>query len=1128
MKNKVIILIVAMVAMMMSAIAQNFPFPQHVTYGAGIKPNNVSQATMDNTVSNYWNLYKARYVKSAGGSPTRYYIAYNADGGGDTGASTVSEAHGYGMVFEAYFGDKTHFDGMYWYYKDHPSQNNSWLMAWQQNTSFQDINGADSATDGDMDIAYALLLADKQWGSAGTINYKHEATNMINALMQSDVNQSQWTLRLGDWATTGTSQGFAYSTSTRPSDFMLDHCQSYYEATGDGRWTNVYNKIITIINQIFNNNSPGTGLVCDFVVLNGSTYQPAPANFLEGSTDPQYGYNSCRTPWRFPTDYLLRGGNPGHLKEMRRMNGWIKNKSGGNASNIFPGYTLSGTALDTSYTDSSFTSPFGVCAMTDSTNQTWLNTLWTWNAGRGVGADDAYFGNSIKIMSMLVMAGNWWKPIYNAPPPPDFTLSSTPASSTVVSGGSTSYTSTVTAVNGFNSSVSFSVTGVPGGATASFSPTSVTGSGSTTLTVNSGSAAAGSYTLLIKGTSGSLVHSNSVTLVISDFNVTLTPTSNTVTQGDSASYTVTIGSVNGFNGSVDLTAAGLPANANGNFSATPVTAPGTSTLTIDTTTNTATGTATITVTGTSGTLSHSDSSTLTVNPAQSGGALPAGWTDADIGAVGVAGSASYDSASSTFTLNGSGNDIWSTADAFNYASESDTGDITVVARVLTVENTSGWAKAGVMVRESTAAGAAYVGLYVTPSNGVSMQFRPATGATAIDLGRQAGPTAPYWVKLVRSGNTFTGFSSTDGNTWTQVAATNVTMASGVLAGLADCAHANTTLCTATYDNVSVTAGNPPPPQQYFEAEGVAYVTNGATATLNTDTNASGGQWILFNGTASGQYIEYTLPNVPAGTYDLTLLYKQNTTRGIVSLTVDDVKLDSDLDQYGASSYTQKDFGLITFTATGNHTVRLTLTGKNASSTGFTVSADAFQLAPVSQSWLDADIGAVGLAGSFSQSSGTYTIAGSGSDIWTTGDQFHYAWQNVSGDVDVVARVASEQQTSSFAKAGVMIRESLATNSIEASVLLTPTNGVALEVRPTTGAATINVSGWVKGPVAPQYVKLSRVGSTFTASYSADGATWTSLASTNVTMHVGATAGMAVTAHNNAALNTATFDNVSLQ
>jgi len=100
-----------------------------------------------------------------------------------------------------------------------------------------------------------------------------------------------------------------------------------------------------------------------------------------------------------------------------------------------------------------------------------------------------------------------------------------------------------------------------------------------------------------------------------------------------------------------------------------------------------------------------------------------------------------------------------------------------------------------MFSNSTAANSAYVGLYVTPSNGVSLQLRPSTGAAAVDMGRQTGLKAPYWVKLVRSGNTFTGFSSPDGSTWTQVASTNVSLATSGLAGLAVCAHNNTALNT---------------------------------------------------------------------------------------------------------------------------------------------------------------------------------------------------------------------------------------------------------------------------------------------------------------------------------------------
>src|SRR5205814_2283809 len=102
----------------------------------------------------------------------------------------------------------------------------------------------------------------------------------------------------------------------------------------------------------------------------------------------------------------------------------------------------------------------------------------------------------------------------NAQPVPDFTLSASPASQTVTTGNSTSYTVSVGAINGFGGSVGLSVSGVPSGATATFSPASVSGSGSSTLTVASGTAAASSYTLTITGTSGSLTHSATVTLVV--------------------------------------------------------------------------------------------------------------------------------------------------------------------------------------------------------------------------------------------------------------------------------------------------------------------------------------------------------------------------------------------------------------------------------------------------------------------------------------------------------------------------------------------------------------------------------------------------------------------------------------
>ncbi|MFU1793732.1 glycosyl hydrolase family 8 [Paenibacillus azoreducens] len=374
----------------------NKPFPQHTTYTSGtIKPNNVSQSTMDSAVQSKWDSWKSAYLKPAGTG--KYYVKYQSNG------DTVSEAHGYGMLATVLMAGydsnaQVYFDGLYKYYKEHPSDNNPYLMAWKQNSSFQNIEGADSATDGDMDIAYSLLLADKQWGSSGSINYLQAAKDMINAIMQSDVNQAQWTLRLGDWATDS-----KYKDATRPSDFMLNHMKGFQAATGDSRWNNVIDKTYTIINSIYNNYSSSTGLLPDFVVLSGGAYKPAPADFLEGANDGNYEYNSCRTPWRITTDYLITGDNRA-LNQLNQMNTWIKGKVSSNPSSVKDGYKLNGSVVG-SYNSGAFYAPFGVSAMTSSANQSWLNSVWSKTAGS---SNEGYYEDSIKLFSMIMMSGNWW------------------------------------------------------------------------------------------------------------------------------------------------------------------------------------------------------------------------------------------------------------------------------------------------------------------------------------------------------------------------------------------------------------------------------------------------------------------------------------------------------------------------------------------------------------------------------------------------------------------------------------------------------------------------------------------------------------------------------------------------
>jgi hypothetical protein len=199
---------------------------------------------------------------------------------------------------------------------------------------------------------------------------------------------------------------------------------------------------------------------------------------------------------------------------------------------------------------------------------------------------------------------------------PDFSISATPSSQTVIQGSNAGYQVNVTALNGFTGTVSLSVTGVPGGS-AGFSPSSVTGSGASTLTVDTSSLAPGTYTLTITGTSGSLNHSTSVALTVSsqspaDFSISAAPSSQTVTRPQNASYDVTVTALNAFTGTVNFSVSGLPPHTSASFNPASVSGSGSSTLTVKTNKKTSAGPLTLTITGTSGSLTHSTTVELDV------------------------------------------------------------------------------------------------------------------------------------------------------------------------------------------------------------------------------------------------------------------------------------------------------------------------------------------------------------------------------------------------------------------------------------------------------------------------------------------------------------------------------------
>jgi endo-1,4-beta-D-glucanase Y len=389
-----------------TALAPSKPFPSHATLTKGvIKPTNISQEKMDATIKEYYVAWKKNYLREAGGGDL--WVKY------DNTNSTVSEAHGWGMVLAAYMADKPVFDSMFRYFRKHPSEIGPHLMAWKQTLSngrMVDVEGRTSATDGDLDIAYALLLAHAQWGSSGAIKYKSEAFKVLHDILTHDVNNTTWTTTPGDWATASFDINH-----TRPSDFMTDHFLAFAKAdsANAAKWNRIYDSVVRLVNYQFGHGSRNTGLMPDFMVKSGENFVPVPGRYLETNHDGDFNYNACRTPWRLAMAYILNG-RAELLPALAKQAAWIRTKTAGTPTNIRAGYFVRNGPNGQSYVDYddlAFTAPFAVNAMVGgAAGQTWLNSLWRSIAGGDYDIRRDYFGDTIRLQVMLTAAGDWWSP----------------------------------------------------------------------------------------------------------------------------------------------------------------------------------------------------------------------------------------------------------------------------------------------------------------------------------------------------------------------------------------------------------------------------------------------------------------------------------------------------------------------------------------------------------------------------------------------------------------------------------------------------------------------------------------------------------------------------------------------
>ncbi|WP_246267609.1 glycosyl hydrolase family 8 [Nonomuraea typhae] len=353
------------------------PFGSHrLPYTQGVlRP----KGDADGQVRDFYAKWKAAFVTAKCGS--RQVISPDAD------HPYVGEAQGYGLVIAATMGDRPLFDDILKYVEAHPSVNNPLLLAAEQDKNCKSVNGSDSATDGDLDVAYGLLMAGRQWGG----DYRDKAAERIAAIKESEVHPETKLMKLGDWAT----QDEPLATVSRTSDWMIGHFRAFEKI--DPEWAAIrqaHQKLIAAI--------PGeTGLLPDFV----KDGKPVKGEVLESEHDGDYNWNALRDPWRIGAD-AVTSGDPASVAAARKMSAWIERT--GSPEKIAAGYTLSGKPLEEG-PEPAFVAPFAVAALVRPGGQEWLDKLWTYLTAREFGKKD-YFAATVQLQSMIVVSGNHWVP----------------------------------------------------------------------------------------------------------------------------------------------------------------------------------------------------------------------------------------------------------------------------------------------------------------------------------------------------------------------------------------------------------------------------------------------------------------------------------------------------------------------------------------------------------------------------------------------------------------------------------------------------------------------------------------------------------------------------------------------
>jgi hypothetical protein len=282
-----------------------------------------------------------------------------------------------------------------------PRAENQYLLAYAIGNNCARVFDDHSEVNGDLLFAYALAVADKQWGSTGKVNYLDEMKKTAAAIKLYNMSTLKTPL-IGDWATLP-GEGM-WMTVSKPSNFMLGVFRAFGKASGDMYWTEVVDALQTLIADVHSKYSPMTGLFPRYLMGSRNLPNSTVLNGRDINARDHFGDVGPLPLW-LAADYI-GSGDVRTKAALSKITEWLKGKTAGDPSKIVDGYTLAGESIGSKGT-TAFGAPFAAIAAFDAANQAWLDALWKLMS---TAPSTSEIADTANVLGMLMVTGNWWQP----------------------------------------------------------------------------------------------------------------------------------------------------------------------------------------------------------------------------------------------------------------------------------------------------------------------------------------------------------------------------------------------------------------------------------------------------------------------------------------------------------------------------------------------------------------------------------------------------------------------------------------------------------------------------------------------------------------------------------------------